>query len=913
MTLINGIEIDNVRYTENDIKKAILNNSPIEDKLHVIIVISNPCNYAIRYILAKEFIRRMKDESNVILYVVELAYSNQDFHITDSKNPRHLQLRTNTIPLWHKENMINLGVKNLLPHDYKAFAWIDADLEFDNPHWALDTLKILNGSRDIVQLYSNVLFMDEHGDTEIIFTSLGFQWLKKTKRADKSLELSYWHPGFAWACTRTLYEKMGGLFEYAITGNGDTKMASCFLSEYKSTLTGEESNDYKKSLELFEQKVVGCRVGYVPGILHHHYHGSLQNRQYQVRAPILNMYNFSPSIHLTHDSNGLLIPTKEFPEELEKAILTHFQAKNEDNLVTKLNIKNILEFKFKKMLNTNCILINLKKDTHRLASSIEELDKLSVKQNEITFIKSVYWKDPDFENEVNSIFTFLRQFNPSIPEQIKINEFSEISDPNIKIQNGPLACYCSHIKSMIHGYLNFKDYTIICEDDLMICEDDISNIEKYIYLIPDDWDIICCNAEPKERKNKNPYYKLTDIFYHLHFYIIKNKRLKTIFQNIYPVTDQIDILIGRMHDKLNIYNIIGTIKQKNFITNIQNNLHVIYNTPVYAKLVKELNLLNKICNDYVNEKLPDNNENINKNITNKIIEDVIYVNIFNNLNNTNISNTYNVNNNKLYRQIQKILLYYIKDEKYVNLDTNRYNKNSNVDEPINEIEDALTCNYASFLLNDIDYILNSFNLHNKDANILVNDYIINEKLKAYGFGSTSSIYLLEGEKYIIKEYNNKLRWSCKNHDNLKEIYNTEISIMKRIPDISGLITYDDDKLSIRMEYLGESLYNNFTLPDDWQTQLIDTFHKLTCNNIYYPEFNLNNIVVLNNKINFIDYGLAQIVNKPDNTNNCAIFIELLDLLDERYKSEKDLNKRHILYNTFMNNLRIKKTYPLNVF
>jgi hypothetical protein len=37
-----------------------------------------------------------------------------------------LQLRTDT-PIWHKENMINLGVRRLLSDNYKAFAWIDAD------------------------------------------------------------------------------------------------------------------------------------------------------------------------------------------------------------------------------------------------------------------------------------------------------------------------------------------------------------------------------------------------------------------------------------------------------------------------------------------------------------------------------------------------------------------------------------------------------------------------------------------------------------------------------------------------------------------------------------------------------------------------------------------------------------------
>ena len=51
MTIINGIEIDNIDYKVNDIKMAINNNSPIEEKLNVIIVISNPCLYAKRYIL----------------------------------------------------------------------------------------------------------------------------------------------------------------------------------------------------------------------------------------------------------------------------------------------------------------------------------------------------------------------------------------------------------------------------------------------------------------------------------------------------------------------------------------------------------------------------------------------------------------------------------------------------------------------------------------------------------------------------------------------------------------------------------------------------------------------------------------------------------------------------------------------
>ena len=68
MTIINGIEIDTIKYKNNIIKDAVSNNDMIENKLHLIIVISNPCLYNRRYILTKEFINRIeKEETNVIL------------------------------------------------------------------------------------------------------------------------------------------------------------------------------------------------------------------------------------------------------------------------------------------------------------------------------------------------------------------------------------------------------------------------------------------------------------------------------------------------------------------------------------------------------------------------------------------------------------------------------------------------------------------------------------------------------------------------------------------------------------------------------------------------------------------------------------------------------------------------------
>ena len=123
MTLINGINTGIKSYEHNNIKSIILNNTKIEEKLNVIIVLSNASSFASRYILTKEFILRMNNEEpNVNLYIIELAYGNQSFFVTDSNDPMHLQIRTD-IPLWHKKNLINIAVQRLLPPNWKAFSW----------------------------------------------------------------------------------------------------------------------------------------------------------------------------------------------------------------------------------------------------------------------------------------------------------------------------------------------------------------------------------------------------------------------------------------------------------------------------------------------------------------------------------------------------------------------------------------------------------------------------------------------------------------------------------------------------------------------------------------------------------------------------------------------------------------------
>jgi hypothetical protein len=223
--------------------------------------------------------------------------------------------------------MINLGVRHLVPATWKAMAWIDADIEFENHDWALDTLKILNGGYDIVQLFSHACDMDFKKHSMSVFNSFGYCHVKNTMGQGG---VNYPHPGYAWAITRNAYEKINGLYEYAILGSGDHVMAKALVGKGSTAINPASHKDYFKSIEIFEEKAKLLRLGYVPGVIRHHWHGSKVNRKYMERWEILIKHDYSPAIHLTKDAVGLLIPTSQCPSGLLADIVQYGKDRNED-------------------------------------------------------------------------------------------------------------------------------------------------------------------------------------------------------------------------------------------------------------------------------------------------------------------------------------------------------------------------------------------------------------------------------------------------------------------------------------------------------------------------------------------------------------------------------------------------------
>ena len=523
--------------------------------------------------------------------------------------------------------------------------------------------------------------------------------------------------------------------------------------------------------------------------------------------------------------------------------ILQYEMYAEDRCSTEIDLIQLLQ-----QVDTNCILLNMEKDTIRYSSCIEEFKKISLKT--FVHLKATYWKETaKLLGDLKYILDFLKTDSSSLT----VNSFSEFSDSNIVIQDGPLACYCAHMRALIYGYINFKEYTIIMEDDIFISN--TKKIEEYIQQVPDDWDIICLNAMPINERYMEPFYKFKSTFHSLHFYIIKNKCLPIVFKNMYPVVDQIDVLIANLYDRLNIYNIVDTVYQKNYSTNTQNNLHVIFNSPNYQPIRDYIKEFEDELLDYINTKLFANNTS---SIKDSIMFDVVYNYIINQeVTEMGVTSPL-VNNTVLYKKLYIFL--------------NSCVKGIHLDETV------------SMLLNSIHNIINCFTLNEE----------------AYSYGSTSSVYKCGGT--IKKVYNDILRWSYKDHDDIKKIFDKEVFILQRLNRIKTL-----DEKSFTMEYLGESLYTNFHLPKNWKEQMKTIFEEFTTCGIEYPEFNIKNIVVLNGTLSFIDFGLARISETADNVYNCFVFIKLLEMLIQHDMYTKDV------YMTFINNLKIAGTYPNNIY
>jgi hypothetical protein len=332
---------------------------PLPDKLHVVTAIINPQRFRSRYELYRAFEKRVTDAS-AILHTVEVAFGARHFEITEPGNPHHLQLRIHRQELWHKENAINLGFANAirLYPDAGYFAWIDADTQFSRADWAQETLHQLQHYH-VVQMFSmcqdlnadhEQLGFDDGGETlpsmihqyveAGLYGSLVAYQAELRKqgcnpypygRAGIDRRMHPGHAGYAWAATRYALDTLGGLIDWSVCGANDHHMARAFIGNIINSVHPDSPAPFKESLKIWGERAdtLKPKIGYVPGLITHFWHGPKANRRYLDRWQILNNNSFNPALDLKKDAQGLYQLSGR-NQKLVADLMAYFRQRNED-------------------------------------------------------------------------------------------------------------------------------------------------------------------------------------------------------------------------------------------------------------------------------------------------------------------------------------------------------------------------------------------------------------------------------------------------------------------------------------------------------------------------------------------------------------------------------------------------------
>lgn len=314
-----------------------------------ITVLSNSPRFERRYENYWAF-KDMCDAAGIQLITVELQLGTRGFMITEAGNSHHVQLRT-IDELWHKENLINIGVQRAMQIDPKVskVAWIDADIRPMSPprYWFEETWHELEHS-EFVQMFEYLVDLDSDYNP---LTNPSMSFMASYHRGGRHIPVAqpgkpigsyvkpgdFWlgPPGGAWAANIDAYKAVGGLIDFCILGSADWHMAQGLLGILQPKKGENWSSRYAEKLFNWQERAlkwIKKDVGFVKGGILHDNHGPKFFRYYVSRKKILVESEYDPNRDIKYDPQGVLqLEThSERQIKLRDDIKAYFRARNED-------------------------------------------------------------------------------------------------------------------------------------------------------------------------------------------------------------------------------------------------------------------------------------------------------------------------------------------------------------------------------------------------------------------------------------------------------------------------------------------------------------------------------------------------------------------------------------------------------
>lgn len=296
--------VSNLEYCECQYFKAPPSYTPVDD-LWIITSFYNPIGYETKVRNYRLFRQRIIS-GGLKLLTIECAFAPNRF--TLQRFPEVVQIESRSV-IWQKERLLNLALA-LLPKECTKVAWIDCDILFTNPGWALQTSKLLEHF-PVLQPFCCVSRLPR-----------GSEWVLSDNERRASLgavyqrdPLAVWsgdinrhgEPGFAWAARREVLDSTG-LYDACVTGGGDHLIAHAMHGYLNApcilkTITARHFEHFYKWASKFHQSVLG-RIGFVEGSILHLWHGQLSNRKYSQRHIDFKTFGFDPAKDIRVGTSG---------------------------------------------------------------------------------------------------------------------------------------------------------------------------------------------------------------------------------------------------------------------------------------------------------------------------------------------------------------------------------------------------------------------------------------------------------------------------------------------------------------------------------------------------------------------------------------------------------------------------------
>src|SRR5262249_26008881 len=127
--------------------------------------------------------------------------------------------------LWQKERLLNI-LLDYVPGYVDAVCWIDADIEFLNPHWPEETRRALTNNQ-VAQLFEECYQVDPGGQLECVGQSTAAYYAAAGARPGRLKHTGESHCGFAWVA-RAHWLRHVRFEDTVITSTGDSIMARAF-------------------------------------------------------------------------------------------------------------------------------------------------------------------------------------------------------------------------------------------------------------------------------------------------------------------------------------------------------------------------------------------------------------------------------------------------------------------------------------------------------------------------------------------------------------------------------------------------------------------------------------------------------------------------------------------------------------